>query len=165
MWTCLEIVLWGWFQSSFLRLPAVQFSSVRIPKCKSTAVAWSSRNCQASTKSAQVNKSDQNQMGPQEKFSAVLFSRKWGSVKTQDLWSTARLAMEATHHCLLSPTYTLVTHHVSFHGSCLSKIPCESASARHCMSMHHITQPETSTSAHHHASCHDNNVPSLWTVS
>ena len=31
MWTCLEVVLWGHFQSLFVRIAAVQFSSVRIP--------------------------------------------------------------------------------------------------------------------------------------
>ena len=30
--------------------------------------------------------------------------------------------------CILSPIYTLSKHHVSSHGSCLSKTPCDSAS-------------------------------------
>jgi hypothetical protein len=49
--------------------------------------------------------------------------------------SVAKLAMQASHHCLLSPIYTLSKHQVSSRWSCLttwvclSKTPHESVSA------------------------------------
>ena len=44
--------------------------------------------------------------------------------------------MQALHHCLSGPAYTLSKHHVSSPGS---------ASAKHHMTLHHMTQPEIST--------------------
>lgn len=77
---------------------------------------------------------DQNQPGCQEKFSATPLSRKQRSAKSQGQRSVGKLAMQAHHHCLLSPFYTL------------SKITCPPmgpASAKHHMSLpHHMTQPK-----------------------
>jgi hypothetical protein len=93
-----------------------------------------------------VSRSNQNQSGCQEKFFAVRLSMKWRSEKTGDQQSLPRLAMQAPHHCPLSPIYSLSKHHLSFHGCCHSKTPQESASAKHQVSPHHRTQPETSSS-------------------
>ena len=57
----------------------------------------------------------------------------------------AMQAMQLSHCCPLSATYSLSKHHVSSHGSCLNKIPCDSASVIHPVSLYHLTYPETST--------------------
>jgi hypothetical protein len=53
---------------------------------------------------------------------------KWRSakIKTENHRSVAQVAMPAsTSHYPLHPIYTPFKHHMSFHGSCLSKILCE----------------------------------------
>ena len=49
----------------------------------------------------------------------------------QDQQRAAQLAMQTAHHSLLSPIYSLSKHH---------------ASAKHYVSLHHMTQTETSAS-------------------
>jgi len=77
----------------FFGTPAVQFSSVRIPTVKFKSVTnknkkktpisvWSSRNHQASTKSAWGLRKEQNQQECQG-FSAVPLSMKWRSGNTR----------------------------------------------------------------------------------
>ena len=118
------------FQSLFVRIPAIQFSRVRmqtvqfksVTKHESAAVAQSSRNCQASTESAEVRE----QPGPARvpEPSAVPLSMK-------------RRHKTKKHRCPVHPIYTLSKHHVSSDGSHLSK---------HHVSLHHVTQPDLSTS-------------------
>lgn len=69
-------------------------------------------------------------------------------VKISEDWRqtiVAKLAMQKSCHCLLRPIYTL-SKRVSSHGSCLSKITCECASASLHMSLLCMTQSETFTS-------------------
>lgn len=91
-------------------------------------MAWSSRNRQASTKLTCVSKSNQDHLGCQEKLSAMPLSAKQRSVKMQDKRSVAKLASKHAVALYCTHYYTLSKHHVSSHGSYLSKTPCESAS-------------------------------------
>lgn len=68
------------------------------------------------------------QLECQETFSAVLLSTKSRSVMTQNQRS---VAMQAAHHCLLGPTFSVSKHHMSSLGSTSAN--------------HHMTQPEIPT--------------------
>jgi hypothetical protein len=130
----------GQFQSPFVSIPVVQFSNFKITRVlfKSISkheltVAQSSRNCQASIKSAGVSRSDQNQPKCQE-FSAVPLSTNKPSLSIE------------------SHLYSLQISHVQ-PWSCLSRTSHDSASAEHHMSLHHMTQPEIFLSNNRWSEC------------
>jgi hypothetical protein len=90
MWTCLEIVLWGQFQS----LPAVQFISVRIANTNQHCLHYLTE-----TTKPPPNR-HQSAWIPE-----VLCPPSLNEAKPQDQQSIAKLAMQACHHCPLSPVY------------------------------------------------------------
>ena len=114
-------------QSLLLRVPAVRFSSVRIQTQINRGGTIQQKHPSLRCWMAMSQWDNPNQSGLQE-FSAVPLSTKWRSVKTQDQWSIAKLAMQVPSDCPLSPIYLLSKHHVSSHESCLNKTPPESAS-------------------------------------
>jgi hypothetical protein len=59
--------------------------------------------------------------------SLLCLSMKWKRLETM---KHCKNSYVSTSHCLLSPTYTLSKHHMSSHGSCLSKTLHESASTK-----------------------------------
>lgn len=94
---------------------------------------------------ARVSGSDQDQPGmPGEVLCCV--SLNDSKLKEYSKPTKKELAMQMSCHCPLSPTYTLSKHPVSSQGPCLSKTPHESAPAKHHVSLHRMTYPETSTS-------------------
>jgi hypothetical protein len=79
------------------------------------------------------NRSDLDQQGCQEKFSAMPLSMKWRSVKKMwDELKVAKLAMQASCHCLWSRIYTL-----SSHQSCLTTWVCLIKTPHESISWHH----------------------------
>lgn len=108
-------------------------------KHESASAAQSSRNCQASIELTRARRSSQEQLGRQEKFSAMHLSMKQRSPKTtmkmQDQRSVA--AMPAHLHYSFTTMYTLSKHHVSSQGSCFSKTSNESVLAKHHVTASH----------------------------
>jgi hypothetical protein len=117
-------------------------------------VTRSSRNSQASAKSAVVSRRDQDQPEYFEKFSAIPLSTKWRSAKMSSHWSTTQLAMQAYHRCLLSPIYTLSQHHLSSHQSYFSKTSHESVSAKRYITWHHQKFPSQMVIFYKHIRMH-----------
>lgn len=124
----------GRFQSLFVRIPAVQLSSVRIQQSSSKVSpnmnqqqwhvpAEYTRPLPNPQESGGATRTSQN-----ARSSLPCLSTKWRSAKMQDQWKIAQLAIQVPSQFLLSPIYTLSKHHTSSHRSCLSKRSCESAS-------------------------------------
>ena len=120
MWTCLEVVLWG--DSNLLSLSAYQqFSSVVLGYQTgiSSSGPRSSRNHQAS---AESSSSQQDQLGCQQKFSAVPASLNELKISKD---TTPRKYCKASYASVpslsLSPSYTLSKYHVFFPQVFLSK--------------------------------------------
>ena len=124
-WTCLEIVLWSrpiwvvrksavqftgfsWIHLQMLHnIPAVQFSSVRI----AAVMAGSSRNSQASTKSAGVSRRDQDHTGkPEVLCHAFLNDWRLKSKKPCKASSTSKPLSQATGSYLYSRQTACVLH-------------------------------------------------------
>lgn len=144
MCTCLKVRLWAVLLISLLRITSVQLSSLRIPtvqyksatKQESAMVAWFSRTYQASRELASGIRSYKDQPECQE-FSALFLSTKSRSVQRQDQGRIAQLATQGPFHCLcvlfiISPNLTCP--------------PLGLASAKHHVSLHHMTKPESRTS-------------------
>ena len=108
MWICLEVVLWGWFHSLFSGYNS-QVEWCQDTKHKSAAVAWSSRNSQASTELEQVRGSNQNQPNNQG-FSALPLSVKWGTAKTRHKTIASFASIRSLS--IESYLYSLQTSHV-----------------------------------------------------
>ena len=116
-------------------------------KHKSAAVSQSSRNSQASNELARIRESDQDQPRGQEKFSAVPLSMKWRFREDDDKdW-------RPTKPCKHMATVYWVLLIVSPDTMCppmglasAKQTPHESVLAKHHVSLHHMTRPETSTS-------------------
>lgn len=105
MQACFELLVWGDF-NLFVRIPAYQFSTVRIPNTNQQRLddpaetARPSPNWQESEGATRANWDNSTNSLP-------FLSTKWRSAKTTDQQSAARLAMQECCHRLLSPTYIL----------------------------------------------------------
>lgn len=132
MWTCLEVVLQG-DSDLFVRTPAVQFCSVRIPNRNQQLwpdPAETARPLPNRQELAGATRTSGDTSTPE-----VLCCVSLREVKISDYsdqWSMARLAAQAPRHCPLSPIY-LSKHHGPSLGS---------ASTKHHVSLYHMTQPE-----------------------
>ena len=147
MWICLKVVLLGGEKSQFpfVRIPIVQFKSfTKHDQQGQHDPAETARPL--STESAWVREKEWSE--PDRMLGKVLCLTSLNEAKISkdsDQWIVTKLAMQAPVTDCLSPIYILFKHHVPSHASCLSKTPRESVSAKHHMSMHHMTQLETST--------------------
>lgn len=131
----------GWFQSPFVRRPAVVFRILNTNQQQwhdpaETARPWPSRHeSEGATRTSQ---------DPGEIFCCASSNKaKISKYKMWDQHGVAKLAVQACCHCLLSPIYTFSKHPVSSHGACLSKTQCEPVLAQHHVSLHqwHIQKP------------------------
>ena len=107
----------GQFQSPFVRIPAVQFSSVRIPNTNQHNPAETARPLLNQQESAEGT-------GPAGVSGEVLCLASLNQVKI----SKKKLAKQVSPnpgHCPLSPIYIPSKHHIYSH----SRTPCESVSA------------------------------------
>lgn len=125
----------GQLQSPFVRISAVQFSSVETNQQQWHNSAETTRPPPNWHESAAMTRTSQN-------------ARSSLPCLSQDQRSIAKLAMQALCRCPLNPIHNLSKHHMPSSRSCLSKTPCEFASTKHHMSLPHMTQPETSTLDH-----------------
>lgn len=131
-------------QLNSIRILAVQFSSVKIPKTnqqeRHDPVENTSPlpNWHKSTRESRTSRRLKNYL-----LCLTLNDLKIGK-DTKSL-SVTQLTMQVCLHYPLSLIYTVSTYQVSFHRSCLSKMPCLFASAKHRMSLHHMIRLESSS--------------------
>ena len=112
------------FQSLFVRIPAIQFSRVRmqtvqfksVTKHESAAVAQSSRNCQASTESAEVREQPGPARVPEPSAVPLSMKRRLETKKLEKLAMPAgpakppSLSVESSKHHTSSTGLALPQH-------------------------------------------------------
>lgn len=133
---------------SIATILAVQFSNVKIAKWINIGGIIQQQSlglCPISHLST-INK---DQAGCQEMFPTLLLTMNWRSVKQSDQQTISKLTMQSYNFCALSAIHTVSKTHISYHGSCFSKITSELVSASYHMNVRYMTQPETSTSSTH----------------
>lgn len=112
MRTYLRVVLWGQFQSPFVRIPIVQFK--RVSKHKSATLAHFSRNCQASTELAWISWIDQDEHDARSSLQS-LSQQSEDQQRSKTNEEPPSQLCKRPHHYLLSLTDTLSKHPLSSH--------------------------------------------------
>lgn len=128
---------WGAIPTLSVRIPAVQFRSVRIPNT-------SQQQCHDPAETARPPLNQHKSAGvsitSRHTRKSCLPCLSQQSEDQRDQQGVARLGIRGCQHCLFSPIYTPPPNHVSSLRSCLSKTPRESVS--HDISRHfHFSPP------------------------
>lgn len=130
---------WRPFQTPFVRTLSVQFSSVNI---SNRSQQWQHDPAETSRSLLNWHESvstGANRIDWDNRSSLPCLLQGSKSSAKMGRSTKHRNASQAHLQCLLSPIFPLSKHHVSSPGSCLSKIPYESASARHHVRLYHLT--------------------------